>query len=91
MASAKRDTKERNAQWKKEKAEKAPYFAAAASASSKKVESSEDEFDKKAFMKCFIESWTTSQKNKKSQKNKRKRSDNDTSDSESNYLQSFDI
>jgi hypothetical protein len=93
MASAKIDTKDRNAQWKKEKAEKAKYFDVAASASSKKEESSEDEdedeFYKKDFMNSFIESWKTSQKNKKSQKNKRKCSNNDTSDSDEEYLQSF--
>jgi hypothetical protein len=36
-------------------------------------------------------SWKTSQNNKKAQKNKRKHSDNDTSDSEQNYSQSFKL
>jgi hypothetical protein len=40
-------------------------------------------------MSSFIESWTTSQKNKKSQKNKRKRSNNDTNDYNEEYLHSF--
>jgi hypothetical protein len=46
---------------------------------------------KKTLMTSFIESWTTSQKNKKDHKNKRKHSDNDTSDSEENYSQSFKL
>jgi hypothetical protein len=93
MAFAKKETKDKNAQWKQEKSEQAQSLSAAASASSKKQESSEDEdeFDKKAFMNSFINSWTTSQKNKKSQLNKRKRSDNDTSVSEENYLQYFKL
>jgi hypothetical protein len=64
-------------------------------ASSKKEEISDEEdeqiFDKKAFMNSFIESWKTSQNNKKAKKSKRKRSDNDTSDSEGNYSQSFKL
>jgi hypothetical protein len=49
MASAKKETKDRNAQCKKDKAEKAHYFASAASASSKQEESSDekDEDDKR--------------------------------------------
>jgi hypothetical protein len=54
----KKETKDKNYQWKKEKTEKDQPFATAASASSKKEESSEDEdedeFDKKAFMNSFI-------------------------------------
>jgi hypothetical protein len=88
MASARKDTKDRSTQWKKNKAEKAQAFDAAA-ASSKQYDSSSDEDkddkDKKAFMKSFMATWKSSQKDKKAQKNKRKRSDNDTSDSEQNY------
>jgi predicted acyl esterase len=88
-----RKTKDKNAQWKEDKAEKAQSFAAAATAtysSNKKDDSyDEDEFDQKACMSSFIESWTTSQKNKKDQKNKRKRSNNYTSDSDEESLQSF--
>jgi hypothetical protein len=84
MASAKKYTKDRSAQWKKDKAEKAQTFAAAASSTQKEDSSSDDE-EKKDFMKSFMASWKTSQKEKKLQKNKRKRTDNDTSDSEQAY------
>jgi hypothetical protein len=54
MASAKKDTKDRCTQWKKDKAKKAQAFAAAA-ASSKQYDSSseedEDDKDKQSFMK----------------------------------------
>jgi hypothetical protein len=80
MASAKKNNKEKNAQWKKEKAEKAQTFAATASSTQKEDSPSEDE-EKKDFKKSFMASW-------KSSKNKRKRSDNDTSDSEQNYSKS---
>jgi hypothetical protein len=92
--SAKKDTKDRSAQWKKDKAEKAQAVAAAA-ASSKQDDSSseedEDDKDKKAFMKSFIASWKSSQQDKKSKRNKRKRSDKDTSESERNYSTSFEL
>jgi hypothetical protein len=42
MASARKDTKDRSAQWEKDKAEKAQTFAASAS-STKKDDSSSDE------------------------------------------------
>jgi hypothetical protein len=87
MATAKKNTKDKNAQWKKEKAEKSQTFAAAASSTQKEDSSSEDE-EKKDFMKSFMASWKSSQKDKKAQKNKRKLSDNDTSDSEQNYSKS---
>jgi hypothetical protein len=94
MASAKKDTKDRSAQWKKDKSEKSQAFAAAA-ASSKQDDSSSDwdeyDKDKKAFMKSFMASWKSSQKDKKAQKNKRKCSDNDTSDSEQNYSTYFKL
>jgi hypothetical protein len=73
---------------------KAQAFATAA-ASSKQDDSSsdedEDDKDKKAFMKSFMASWKSSQKEKKAHKNKRKRCDNDTSDSEQNYSTSFKL
>jgi hypothetical protein len=87
MSSAKKDTKDRSAQWKKDKAEKAQTFAAAASSTQKENSSSDDE-EKKDFMKRFMASWKNSQKDKKSQKNKRKRIDNDTSDYEQTYSKS---
>jgi hypothetical protein len=87
MASAKKDTKDRSAQWKKDKDEKPQTFAAAASSTQKEDSSSEDE-ENKDFMKSFMASWKTSQKDKKAQKNKRKRTDNYTSDSEQNYSMS---
>jgi hypothetical protein len=94
IASAKKDTKDRSTQWKKDKAKKAQAFAAA-DASSKQDDSSceedEDDKEKKAFMKSFMASWKSSQENKEAQKNKRKRSDNDTSDSEQNYSMSFKL
>jgi hypothetical protein len=94
MASAKKDTKDRSTQWKKYKAEKAQAFDAD-SVSSKQYYSSsdedEDDKDKKAFMKSFMASWKSSQKDKKAQKNKRKCSDNDTTDSEQNYSTSFNL
>jgi hypothetical protein len=87
MASAKKDTKDRSAQWEKDKAEKAQTFAAAASSTQKRDSSSDDE-EKTDFMRSFMASWKTSQKDKKSQKNKRKLTDNDTSDSEQSYSKS---
>jgi hypothetical protein len=97
MTSAKKETKDRRAQWKKDKAEKSQSFAASASASAYKQgesseeeeEEEEDDKDKKAFIKSFMASWKTSQKDKKSQKNKRKRSDNDSRKYEQNYPQYF--
>jgi hypothetical protein len=94
MASSKKYTKDRNAQWKKDKAEKAQAFAASASTSKQEYnysEEDEDDKDKKAFMKSFMVSWKSSQKDKKAQKNKHKRSDNDTSESEQNYSTSFKL
>jgi hypothetical protein len=90
MASAKKDTKDRSAQWKKDKAEKAQTFVAAASSTQKEDSSSfeEDDKEKKYFMKSFMASWKSSQKDKKSQKNKCKRTDNDTSDYEQTYSKS---
>jgi hypothetical protein len=87
MASAKNDTKDRIAKWKKDKAKKSQAFAAAASTSKQEDSSSdededEDDKDKKAFMKSFRASWKSSQKDKKAQNNKCKRSDNDNSESE---------
>jgi hypothetical protein len=82
IASAKKDTKDRSAQWKKDKAEKDQAFAASDSTSKQEDSSSggdEDNKDKKAFMKSFMASWKSSQKDKKAQKNKCKHSDNDTS------------
>jgi hypothetical protein len=87
MASSKKDTKDRSAHWKKDKAEKSQLFAAAAASSS----TQEDDKDKKAFKKSFMASWKSSQKDNKAQKIKRKRSDNDTSDSEQNYSTSFKL
>jgi hypothetical protein len=43
MASAKKDTEDRNAQWKKEKAEESQSFAATATASSNKKDDSDEE------------------------------------------------
>jgi hypothetical protein len=63
MASAKKDTKDRSAQWKKDKAEKAQDFAAAAASSKQDNSSSdedEDDKDKNAFMKSFMASWKSS-------------------------------
>jgi hypothetical protein len=93
MASAKKYNKERSAQWKKDKAEKAQAFSAAASSSKHEDSSSdeEDDKDKKTFMKSFMASWKSSQKDKKAHKNKCKRSDNDTSDSEQNYSTYFKL
>jgi hypothetical protein len=92
MASARKETKYRVNQWKKEKSEKAQAFATAAAASKQDDTSSDkDDKDKKAFMKSFLSTWKSSQKDKKIQKNKRKRSDNDASDSEQNYSMSFKI
>jgi hypothetical protein len=89
MASAKKETKDRSDQWKKDKSEKSQYFTAVASASKQEEsfseEEDEDDKDEKAFMKSFMASWKSSQKDKKAQKNKHKRSDDDTSDSEQNY------
>jgi hypothetical protein len=94
MASAKNDTKDRSAQWKKYKAEKSQAFAAYDSTSKQEDSSSdedEDDKDKKAFMKIFMASWKSSQKDKKAQKNKRKCSDNDTSESKQSYSKSFKL
>jgi hypothetical protein len=92
MASARKETKDRDNQWEKEKAEKAQTFATTAAASKQDDTSSdEDDKDKKAFMKSFMANWKASEKDKKSQKNKRKRNDNDTSDSEQNYSMSSKI
>jgi hypothetical protein len=93
MASDKKDTKDRSAQWKKDKAKKAQAFAADASYPKHEDSSSEeeDDKDKKAFMKSFISSWKSSQKYKKAQNNKRKHSDNDTIGSEKNYSTSFKL
>jgi hypothetical protein len=77
----------KTAEWGKYKAEKAQTFAAAASSTQKEDSSSDDE-EKKDFMKSFMASWKTSQKDKKAQKNKRKHNDNDTSDSEQAYSKS---
>jgi hypothetical protein len=71
MASAKKDTKDRITQWKKDKAEKAQAFDSAATLSKQDDSSSdedEDDKDKKGFMKSFMASWKSSQKDKKSQK-----------------------
>jgi hypothetical protein len=93
MASDKKDTKDRSAQWKKDKAEKAQAFAAAASSSKQEDSSSdeEDDKDKNAFIKSSMASWKYSQKDKKAQKIKRKHSDNDTSNSEQNFSTSFKL
>jgi hypothetical protein len=94
MASAKKDTKDRSAQWKKDKDEKSQAFAAAVSTSKHENSSSdeeEDDKDKKVFMKIFMASWKSSQKDKKTQKNKCKRSDNDTSEYEQNYSTYFKL
>jgi hypothetical protein len=93
MASAKKDTKDRSSQWKKDKAKKAQAFAKSASSSKHEDSSSdeEDDKDKKAFMKSYMPSWKSSQKDKKAQKNKSKRNDNDTSDSEQNYSTYFKL
>jgi hypothetical protein len=92
MASAKKDTEDRSAQCKKDKAEKAQALPAAASTSKQEDSSSEkdeDDKDKKAFMKSFMASWNSSQKDKKARKSKR--IDNDTRDSEKNYSTSFKL
>jgi hypothetical protein len=94
MASAKKDTKERISQWKRDNAEKVQSFAASALDSKQEDSSSEeneDDKDKKAFMKSFMASWKSSKKYKKAQKHKRKRSGNDTSDSEQNYSTYFKL
>jgi predicted aspartyl protease len=94
MASDKKNTNDRSAQWKNDKAEKAQSFAAAASASKQEDSSSEedeDEKDKKAFMKSFMASWKSSKNDKKAHKNKCKRSDNDTSKSKQNNSTSFKL
>jgi hypothetical protein len=94
MASAKKDTKDRSTQWKKDKAKKSQTFAAAAASSNQDDSSSdedEDDKNKKSFMKGIMASCNSSQKDKKMQKNKRKRSENDTSDSEQNYSTSFKL
>jgi hypothetical protein len=82
MASAEKDIKDTSAQCEKDKAEKAHNFSSAASASKQEDSSSEEDEDdkyKKSFMKNFMASWKSSQKDNKAQKNKRKCSDNDTS------------
>jgi hypothetical protein len=56
MASAKKDTKYRSTQWKKDKAEKAQSFAAVASASKQDDSSSdedEDDKDKQALLRVL--------------------------------------
>jgi hypothetical protein len=91
MAFARKDTNDKGNQWKKDKAEKAQTFAAAATASKQDDSSSdedEDDTDKKTFIKSFMASWKSSKKDKNSQKNRRTRSDKDTSDSEQNYSMS---
>jgi hypothetical protein len=93
-AYAKKDTKDRSAHWKKDTAEKAQSFSAAASTSKQKYSSSEedeDDKDKKALLESFMASWKSSKKDKKAQKNKRKRSYNDTRDSEQKYSTSFKL
>jgi lysyl-tRNA synthetase class I len=85
---------DRSAEWKNDRAEKAQSFVAAASASKQEdslSEEYEDAKDKKAFMKSFMASSESSQRDKKAQKNKIKRSDNDTSESEQNYSTCFKI
>jgi hypothetical protein len=92
MASARKETKDRGNQWKKEKTEEAQTFVAAATASKQDdISSDEDDKDKKAFIKNIMTSSKSYEKDKKSQKHKRKRSDNDTSDSEQNYSMSSKI
>jgi hypothetical protein len=77
MASANKETKDRSAQWEKDKAEKAQSLTAAASASTKQEKSSDEDEDdkdkdkdndndKKAFMNSFMKSWKTSKKNQES-------------------------
>jgi ribosome-binding protein aMBF1 (putative translation factor) len=59
MASAKNYTKDRSAQWEKDKAEKSQSFAATASASKREDSSSEEDDDykdKKAWMRSFMAS-----------------------------------
>jgi hypothetical protein len=92
MAPARKETKDRSNQWKMKKAEKAQTFATTAAVSKQDDTSSdENDKDKKAFMKRFMASWKSSERDKKSQKSKRKHSDNDTSDSEQNYSMSSKI
>jgi hypothetical protein len=94
IASVKKDTKDRSAQWEKNKAENFQAFASDASTSKQEDSSSEegeDDKDKKAFMKSFMASWKSSQTDKKAQKNKHKRSDNDTRESEQNYSTYFKL
>jgi hypothetical protein len=92
MGSERKETKDRGNQWIKEKVDKAQAFATAAAASKQDDTSSEeDDKDKKAFLKSFLTSWKTSEKDKRIQKNKCKRSDNDTSDSEQNCSMSSKI
>jgi hypothetical protein len=64
MASAKKDTKDRSAQQKKNKAEKDQAFAAAASSSKHEdsLSDEEDDKDKRDFMKSFMASWKSCQK-----------------------------
>jgi hypothetical protein len=52
MASAKKDTKDRSSQWKKDKPEKAQTFAASSSSTQKENSSSDDE-EKKGFVQKF--------------------------------------
>jgi hypothetical protein len=81
QASAKKENKNNNQKWKKDKAEKNQAFASA-SASKRK----NDKEEKEAFITSFMESYANAQrKNDK----KIKRSNKETSDSDSDYLQSF--
>jgi hypothetical protein len=91
-ASTEKYTKDRTAEWKMYKAEKYQSFPAEASASKQEDSSSEEDEDDKdtqAFMKSFMASWKSSQKDNQVQKNKRKRSDNDTSNSEKKLFNIF--
>jgi hypothetical protein len=76
---------------KKNKAENAQSVAASSKQEYSYSEEDEDDKDKNAFMKSFMASWKSSQKDNKAQKNKRKCSDNDTSESEQNYSTYFKL
>jgi hypothetical protein len=69
MASAKKESRDRSDQWEKDKTLQAQFFAAAAPASKQEEHSSEEEYqddkEKKAFMKSFMASWISSQKDKR--------------------------
>jgi predicted aspartyl protease len=99
MKEAKQSTKDKAQKCKKDKLEKAQYFAtatakaASASASATKNNDSDyDKFDKHNFMNAFIKSYDKSKK-KSAGKVKRKRSDsdNDSSDSDSNCSNSYKL